>query len=146
MKLRKRYWVAVAVLFGVVFVTAVWLLRRGGRDEADYGPRPDEPSTDLVADLQLMWQTANGASTPEAIYAAQRVFATVDLIGLARDDVIARLGDPQTSSDSRYNFPFYPAERGDLVYCFTNGAWGCQYNVLFGRDGKVRRVQYLAIE
>jgi hypothetical protein len=146
MRLRKHYWVTVAVLLGVVLVTAVWLFRRGGRDEADYCPRPDEPSTDLAADLKLMWQTVDRRSTPDAIYAAQRVFATVDLIGLARDDVIGQLGDPRTSSDSRYNFPFYPAGRGDLVYCFSNGAWGCQYNILFGWDGKVRRVQYLGIE
>jgi hypothetical protein len=144
-KLSKRQKLGGLILVGVAAVLADWAWPSGG-DEHDYGLRPDTRSDDLAADLKLMWETEGGASTPKAIRAAERVFATVELAGLTRAEVIDRLGDPRTSSDSRYNFPFYPAGRRALVYRFDNGAWGCQYNVWFGWDGKVRRVQYLMIE
>jgi hypothetical protein len=50
-----------------------------------------------------MWETADRASTPKAIYAAKRVFATVDLVGLTHGEVTGKIGDPRASSDSRYN-------------------------------------------
>jgi hypothetical protein len=145
-KLSKRQKVLGALLLAAIAgVIAIWAWPPGA-DERDFGTRHDTRSDDLATDLKLMWETANGASTPAAIGAAERVFATVELIGLTREEVVSRLGDPQTSSDSRYNFPFYPAGRRALVYRFDNGAWGCQYNVWFGWNGKVRRVQYLMIE
>ncbi len=115
-------------------------------DESDLATRPSTPSANLDADLKLMWATKERRSTEEAIPAAERVFATVELIGRTRSNVIALLGDPRASSDSRYNFPFYPACRNDLVYRFDTGVGGCQYNVKFGWTGRVRRVQYLGIE
>jgi hypothetical protein len=116
-------------------------------DESDYyGPRPSIRSSNLETDLKMMWETSDQASTTKAIEAAERVFATVELLGLNRKKVIELLGDPRTSSDSRYNFPFYPTSCRDLVYRFDNGNYGCQYNVIFGWNDKVRKVQYLGIE
>lgn len=125
---------------------AVWWCWPRRMSELDYGPRPVSRSDDLVSDLKLMWQTADRVSTPEAIHAAERVFASVEFNGLTRDEVVSRIGDPTSSSDNRYNFPFYPTGPEVLVYRFDSGAWRCQYRLFFGADGKVRRVQYLMIE
>lgn len=134
------------LLLATIVGMAVCLNRADIVDEKDHGRRPDKCSEDLAADLKLMWQTQDRASTDEAIKAAERVFATFELIGLTREQVNERLGDPQISCDSKYNFPFYPTGGGTLVYRFDNGRWGCQYNIRFGWNGKVRRVQYLMIE
>lgn len=114
--------------------------------EPDRFTRPTAPSADLAADLKLMWQARDNAATDEAISAAERVFATVELIGLTRREVVAKLGDPRTAGGSRYNFPFYPIRDTDLAYRFDNGRWGCQYNVQFGWNGRVRYVRYMGIE
>ena len=113
-----------------------------------------EKSADLARDIKLMWQTRRlgGApdpthgpkprsSTDRAINAASRVFNTVDLVGQTPDEAVALLGDPKSSSDSIYNFPFWPAPKGSLVYRFDSGAYGWQFNVVFGDDGRVREVQ-----
>lgn len=99
-----------------------------------------------------MWETHllfNGpvqhASTESAIQAAGRVFSQAHLMGLTRSQVIALLGDPRTASNSGYNFPFYPAPAGALVYRFDTGAGGWQFNVTFGRGGLVSEIQRLPI-
>ncbi|QEL15577.1 hypothetical protein [Limnoglobus roseus] len=144
--------VVTAVTVGVV----LWPSKLPGPEPAadapdfnsdDYGTSPDARSDDLAADLKLMWQTARGASTPQAIHAAERVFATVKLVGLTRQEVKDRIGDAKAFTDSQYNFPFYPTTGPVLVYRFDNGAWGGgQYNVRFDPDDRVIRVQYLMIE
>jgi hypothetical protein len=120
---------------------------------------PGEKSADLPGDLKLMWEThrlggtpdpTNGpnprCSTDRAINAASRVFNTVKLVGDTRDQVVALLGDPKSSSDSIYNFPFHSVAKGTLVYRFDSGAYGWQFNVIFGDDGRVREVRRLGIE
>jgi hypothetical protein len=117
-----------------------------------------ERSGNLSRDLRLMWETrplreppdpAYGpnprCSTDRAINPASRVFNTVELIGKSRDEIVALLGDPKSSSDSMYNFPFWQAPKGSLVYRFDNGACGWQFNVLLGDDGRAREVQRLWI-
>lgn len=94
-----------------------------------------------------MWETgplAGGkemASTPRAIWAASRVFNSVVLTGKTRKQVIAELGDPKTSNNSKYNFPFWPVPKGTMAYRFDNGAYGWQFNVLFDKQDKVSRVE-----
>lgn len=111
------------------------------------GEDPEQGSDDLEADKKLMWQTeplAGGkemASTPRAIWAASRVFNSVVLTGKTRKQVIAELGDPKTSNNSKYNFPFWPVPKGTLVYRFDSGAYGWQFNVLFDKQDKVSRVE-----
>jgi hypothetical protein len=113
-----------------------------------------DKSTNLRGDLKLMWETrrlggkrdpSHGpsprCSTDRAINAASRVFNTVELIGKQRDEVVVLLGDPKSSNDSIYNFPFWPAPKGALVYRYDSGAYGWQFNVVFGMDGKVREVE-----
>jgi hypothetical protein len=113
--------------------------------------RVSQKSKNLAADRRLMWKTAplsgyGPASTDEATEAALRVFNTVELVGKTRDEIIASLGDPKTSSRSVYNFPFYPAPRGTMVYRFDTGSGGWQFNLLFNRHGKVRKIEKLGIE
>src|SRR5262249_24060869 len=87
------------------------------------------------------------ASTPDAVKAASRVFSTVDLIGLTREEVVARIGDPSTSSDSIYNFPFrHRPPHGGMVYRFDTGSYGWQFNLHIDEKGRVSRVERLAIE
>jgi len=113
-----------------------------------------EKSSDLAGDLRLMWETKrlNGtpdpnhgpnprSSTDRAINAASRVFNTVELDDKTREEVVALLGDPTSSSDSIYNFPFWPAPNASLVYRFDSGAYGWQFNVVLGADGRVREVE-----
>lgn len=125
-----------------------------------FGPTPlslyqseDGASTDLAADLNQMWETEPlqgdagpkagpkpKASTDAAITAASRVFNTVDLVGKTRQEVINLLGDPKSSNDSVYNFPFWPAPSGSLVYRFDTGSYGWQFNLVFGLRGSVTEV------
>jgi hypothetical protein len=120
---------------------------------------PDGKSTNLQRDLALMWETKPlrasddpthppnaRRSTDRAIQAAGRVFSTVNLIGKSGDEVWQILGKPQEKSDSMYNFPFYPAPQKGLVFRFDNGAWGMQYNLKLDADGRVTKVELLAIE
>jgi len=103
-------------------------------------------STDLAADKKLMWTTSQlekrevHSSTREAIWAASRVFNTVSLVGRTREEIIELLGNPKTSNNSVYNFPFFPVAEGTLVYRFDTGAYGWQFNVEFNEKGKAQRV------
>ena len=60
---------------------------------------------------------------------------------MTREEVISVLGDPRTSNDSIYNFPFWPAPKGAMVYRFDTGAYGWQFDLLFDEQGKVNEVQ-----
>ncbi|MDB5311970.1 MAG: hypothetical protein JWO38_6172 [Gemmataceae bacterium] len=153
MKCRWRWLILSVAVLGVG--SSVW------RTIDRLGPEPfplhhggDAVSADLAADLRLMWETQPlpgdagpsagpnpKGSTDPAIHAASRVFNTVDLVGKTRDEVVAQLGDPRASSDSVYNFPFWPAPSGSLVYRFDTGAYGWQFNVVFGLRGRVTEVQ-----
>jgi hypothetical protein len=152
MSKRYRIWLLLAALL----VGGVWAWRAVGR--LGHQPLPqhldeDGRCADLPSDLKLMWETGpmewvadparrtNRASTDQAIQAASRVFNTVELIGKTREEVIASLGDPKTASDSIYNFPFWPAPSGSLVYRFDTGAYGWQFNVVFGFRGRVTEVE-----
>jgi hypothetical protein len=110
-------------------------------------------SNSIRADIKLMWQTVpmsgergKRASSERAIEAAHRVFTTVPLVGLSRQEIIQLLGDPRKSSDSIYNFPFYPAARSQLVYRFDTGSGGWQFNFTFDRRDCVSKVNPLGIE
>jgi hypothetical protein len=157
MNRRRVLWVVTAV--AILGAVALW----------EYAPRfvfqtlpveypADGKSDDLDADLKLMWETESlrgtpdathgpnpRASTDRAINAASRVFNTVELTGKTKDEVIALLGDPKTSSASTYNFPFWPAPRGSLVYRFDCGMYGWQFNVAFGLRDRVTGVERLWI-
>src|SRR5438309_2182313 len=127
--MRRRRWLYVMLTLlalggGIWFWRAVivhWIEPRPGRDGID------KKSADLPRDLKLMWETQRLGGTPDptdgpnprsstdrAINAASRVFNTVELVGKTRDEVVALLGDPKSSNDSIYNFPFWPAPAGAL--------------------------------
>jgi hypothetical protein len=156
--MKRRRWlrlaVVVLVLVGLVLFLRGYVVHRTepeGRRAGD-----GEKSTDLQQDLKLMWETKplrgspepNGgpdrnSSTDRAIQAASRVFNSVELAGKSREEVIATLGDPKTSNNSMYNFPFWPAPPGSLVYRIDCGSYGWQFNVLFDDADRVREVERL---
>ena len=154
--MRKRHWRWLLVL--VVALTGGVLLWRGfvvNWIEPHPGHVGDgDKSSDLAADIRLMWETQKLGGTPDpthgpnprastdrAINAASRVFNSVELVGKTREEVVGQLGDPKASSDSIYNFPFWPAPKGSLVYRFDCGAYGWQFNVLLGAEGRVWEVE-----
>jgi hypothetical protein len=104
-------------------------------------------SKNLKRDIKLMWETQRlhdskaFASTDAAINAADRVFNTVSLVGKTRDEVSALLGDPRHSNNSQYNFPFWPAPKDAMVYRFDCGNYGWQFNVIFDRRAKTKKVE-----
>src|SRR5262245_3209813 len=154
--MRKR-WRVLLLIAVLVLGGGLWLWRAVGVHWVE--PLPGrvgarEKSSDVAGDIRLMWETkrlggthdpSHGlnprSSTDRAINAASRVFNSVDLVGKTLEEVLGLLGDPKSSSDSIYNFPFWPAPKGALVYRFDSGAYGWQFNVLFGDDGKVREVE-----
>jgi hypothetical protein len=141
----------------LILCGGVWLWRAVGVHWVEPHPgqySSEEKSSDLSGDIKLMWETRRLGGTPDpthgpnprsstdrAINAASRVFNTVELVGKTREEVVALLGDPKSSSDSIYNFAFWPDPKGALVYRFDSGAYGWQFNVAFGEDGKVREVE-----
>jgi hypothetical protein len=102
-------------------------------------------SENLPRDITLMWKTVpNGefaVSPVSAINAARRVFETVDLIGKTTDEVFALIGDNTKSSDSGYNFPFWPVGNGTVVYRFDCGNFGWQFNLKLDSSGRVNSVE-----
>jgi hypothetical protein len=146
-----------AILALAAFIGGVWLWSTVVVDWIE--PHPGEvgdgqQSENLPGDLKLMWKTKRlgsthdlthgqnpRSSTDRAINAASRVFNTVELVGKTRDEVVTLLGDPKSSSDSIYNFPFWPAPKGSLVYRFDSGAYGWQFNAVLGEEGRVSEVE-----
>lgn len=158
--MKRRRWLRLAVVF-LILGGAAWLLGSYVVHTRELDRKRDrvgdgEKSTDLRHDLELMWETKplrgspdpdsgvdRRASTDRAIKAAERVFNSVELAGKSRDEVIAILGDPKTSNNSMYNFPFWPAPPGSLVYRIDCGSYGWQFNVLFDEADRVRDVERL---
>jgi hypothetical protein len=148
----------VAIALGL----AGWLLGLFGDEETARKRRVyDEEieqqitkSSDLASDRQQMWQTVPGVGYPapkfevapvSAINAASRVFATAELQGKTADEVAEVLG-VQPRPKYGYNFPFYPSEKGVLVYRFDCGSFGWQFDVVFDAAGNVVEVQREGIE
>ena len=154
--MTKRRWLWIVIAVAVVAGVTLWRYR-GNDFRTPYTSQFSnglEKSADLKKDSKLMWETqplrgtpdpSHGpnprASTQEAIEAASRVFNTVELVGKTREDVVTLLGDPKSSNDSIYNFPFWPAPKGCLVYRFDCGSYGWQFNVVLASDGKVTEIQ-----
>lgn len=151
--MRKRTWLLLPLAV-LAFGGGLWLWRTIGAELRPGQYDGGEKSSDLAADLKLMWETQPLGGTPDpthgpnprsstdrAINAASRVFNTVELVGKTREDVIAALGDPKAANDSIYNFPFWDAPRGALVFRFDTGAYGWQFNVVFGLRGRVTAVE-----
>jgi hypothetical protein len=154
--MRKRRWLFLLIA-ALVLGGGVWLWQAVAVHWIE--PHPGQvgdgvESSNLAGDIGLMWETRRlgetrdpthgtnpRSSTDRAINAASGVFNTVELVGKTPEEVVALLGDPKSSNDSIYNFPFWPAPEGSLVYRFDSGAYGWQFNVAFGEDSKVREVE-----
>ena len=153
--LRRRWYWVLLPLFALA--VGIWLWHAVVVHWIEPGPGQvgdGEKSEDLPADLKLMWETQRLGGTPDpthgpnprastdrAINAASRVFNSVGLVGKTRDEVVELLGNPKTSNDSIYNFPFWPVPQGSLVYRFDCGAYGWQFTVVLSGDERVKEVQ-----
>lgn len=140
-----RFWLVV-LLLGAGLLASDWVWPRRPTDDGT------ATSSNLSRDIKRMWETERlwnsslGGSSNRAILAASRVFNSVSLLGLTRNDVLTKLGDPATASDSCYANCTAPAPPGSLVYRFDNGAWGWQFTVIFDDNSRVSRVDRLGIE
>lgn len=101
-------------------------------------------STDLQADIKLMWETAPSkgtekviASSDNAIRAASRVFNSVDLVGKTGLEVKALLGSPTKSNESVYRGdPFWPMKERGMTYRFDCGFYGWEFHVYVNGDNE----------
>ena len=118
--------------------------KRDLRFDEKVAPEPTK-SNDLPTDIKRMWKTIPNGDFPvspvSAINAASRVFETVPLIGKNTNEVFALIGHNKTSSDSGYNFPFFPVERGTVAYRFDCGNFGWQFNLVLDSSGTVQKVE-----
>lgn len=110
-------------------------------------------STNLAADIEAMWSVApmpQGrnwvAASVEADSAALRVFNTVNLIGMSRDEVTRSLRLDLRSKNYGYCAPFYPVSTNALAVRIDNGHYGWQFNVVFGDGDRVIKVERHGIE
>lgn len=106
------------------------------------GNRETDTSSDIASDVTLMWSVrSDGSSSQEAIEAASRVFNSVKLEGLPRDKVLELIGGPAQRPQGRYNRPFWPAGKDDIVCRFDNGNYGWQFNLTFDETGNCAAVK-----
>jgi hypothetical protein len=107
--------------------------------------RETAKSTNLTVDIKRMWKTVPNGDFPvspvSAINAASRVFETAQLIGKNTNEVFALLGHNKTTSDSGYNFPFFPVKSGTVVYRFDCGNFGWQFNLAPDSSGTVQKIE-----
>ena len=110
------------------------------------GPE-DAQSTNLDADIRTMWSVAPKqegrdwvTSTPEAVLAANRVFNTVKLEGLTRDQMEEKLRFDLRSPEYGYYAPFWPVARQDVPIRIDTGFYGWQFDIHFAPDQKVNGV------
>jgi hypothetical protein len=95
-----------------------------------------DTSSDIPADVKVMWSVdKKGRSPQEAIEAASRVFNTVKLEGMHRDEIIKLIGDTSLRPKGIYNAPFWPTGKGDMVCRFDTGAYGWQFTLQFDEKG-----------
>lgn len=105
------------------------------------GGEETDTSTDLPADVKIMWSVdKEGRSPQEAIEAASRVFNTVKLEGMHRDKIIKLIGDASLRPKGIYNAPFWPVGQGATVCRFDTGFYGWQFTLQFDDKGICKKV------
>lgn len=121
------------------------------RWDEEHEPDSQGKSRNLQADIRKMWRVVPlpeedfSVSPVSAIHAAERVFNSVNLRGMSREQVAKRLHLHLRSPQYGYNAPFWPVPKGAQVLRFDCGNFGWQYSIIYGRDGKVKEVKSLWI-
>lgn len=110
-------------------------------------------STNLTVDIAAMWSVAPKlegrdwvASSDAADTAAVRVFNTVNLIGMSREEVSGVLRFDLRSPDYGYVAPFYPVATNVIPIRIDNGRYGWQFDIIMGGSDRVVRVECRGIE
>lgn len=150
-RIRWTKWRVVGLCVLVLSLGAVaanYLLLDDWVGSATFSPPSDfdaeTKSTDLEADIKLMWETAPSkgtskvtASSDRAICAASRVFNSVNLVGKTGLEVKALLGSPTKSNESVYRGePFWPMKERGMTYRFDCGFYGWEFHVYVNGDNE----------
>lgn len=124
-----------------------------GAVDTTFGSPSDAKSSDLDADIRMMWSVEAPEpgekwvkATDDAIHASSRVFNTVKLEGLTRTQVMRKLRFDLRSKKYGYDFPFYPVRKGVLPVRIDNGNYGWQFNIYFDERQRVEVVRKQGIE
>ncbi len=117
------------------------------RWDAEFDPeRVQGKSENLSADVRAMWRVVPlegedfSVSPVSAILASERVFNAVTLEGLDRSEVAKVLRVDLRSDAYGYRAPFWPIPKNSEAYRFDCGNFGWQYTVVYGSDGKAKKV------
>lgn len=109
---------------------------------------PQGRSENLDEDIKVMWSVAPKkgnrdwcAATLDAIPASDRVFNTVNLVGLTKEEVASKLHFEMRAADYGYYAPFWPVKKGVQVVRIDNGNFGWQFNLIYGPNGRLVRVE-----
>jgi hypothetical protein len=105
--------------------------------------------TNIVEDIKLMWSVVDdgifeGWSTQESVYAASRVFNTLKVVGMNRNEIISQIGDTTRRPNGKSNGSFFPTDIREMVYSFNRGNGGWEFHLEFNEQGmctKLRRLQ-----
>jgi len=100
-----------------------------------------DKSTDVAADIKLMWLKSPFARPPEAIEAASRVFHTVKFEGMRREDVLKLVGDPFLPVTSVEKSRHWNAKTKELGFFFDTGRYGWEFYVRFDDKGVCKSVR-----
>lgn len=113
-------------------------------DSLDAFGKRHEQSADLDADLKAMWEVNPPeagrewmTATNEAIWAAVRVFNTVDLKGLSLEEARKILHLHLRDERYGYQLPFWPTPENSYSLRFDNGAWGWQFDLILDEAGNI---------
>jgi hypothetical protein len=145
--MNKRY---IAVIGLTLIALPLLLLRRVPDDELpgqDPVELPDARSDDLDADLKLMWEVGDPVedrnwvtATPEAVWAANRVFNSIDVVGLKVDELETKVRLHLRSKDYGYRAPFWPVDEGTYFLRFDTGAWGWQFEFPLDAEQRITKM------
>jgi len=129
------------------FIFTVLLSCSAWGSDASPGGTPGEKSTDLSKDIKEMWRVTKlenenfSASSDQAISAANRVFNTIELKKLSKDEIIKTLRLDLRSPEYGYVAPFWPVKKGTLVLRFDSGMYGWQFNLYFDKKAICKKVE-----
>jgi hypothetical protein len=144
----KRKYIAAIVI--ILIALPFLLLERAPENEMptqDPMQLPDAKSDDLEADLNLMWEVGDTeedrdwvTATPDAVWAANRVFNSIDVVGLKVNELEAKVKLHLRSKAYGYRAPFWPVDDGIYYLRFDAGAWGWQFEFPLNEQQRITKM------
>jgi hypothetical protein len=152
-EIRKAIFVRslIVSIFTIAIAAAVlvsWILIRHSKSLDETFVAKQGPSSNLQADLAVMWKLAPNPSVFEkmpvspasAANAAGRVFKSLEaeLVGLTVDEVQAKIAFPAAWRSASCSQPF--SESGNIKLSFDNGRYGLTFILVRGADKRVTKI------